>query len=446
MFGHHLPGVSDEERMKELWYQPSYGFLSAEKFHKRLKDGGYDIPFKKVKAFVSDQSAAQIAWTPKKPKVYNSVVAPYAGANYQMDTMFMTKYTTVNNYSYILVVVDVHSRKMGAAAMKNKSDYTEAFPVIVQNYFTKEGNEVWPASLSCDREYINEEFKQMMEDRGVNIWYSQPDQPNKNAIVERIIRTMRVWFKRWFHESVDGNWVAVLPEFIENYNNLFHSTIKANPSDVWDGVATNNQQQKWVPAQREVGDRVRLVLRKHAKNPFAKSGDRKVSRNIYTIIQRAPKEEGHRQFKWIIARESDHSIVTEGDGETPKRFLDYELIKIGHAHGRPAEEEPAVERIQRGNQVARRLRQQEDLPGEVQRVEIPFTQLGYFPEEGPQRRIEATIELPEALQPTNLKRQSKQTSFYAREQPKKKAKEKQTKKEKPLTLRRRHRNIWPPLK
>jgi hypothetical protein len=47
---------------------------------------------------------------------------------------------------------------------------------------------VWPRTLSCDNEYKAQQFIEATEKHGTQIRYSQPDQPNKNAVVERVIR------------------------------------------------------------------------------------------------------------------------------------------------------------------------------------------------------------------------------------------------------------------
>lgn len=400
--------VVTDDLLKQLYYNPSFGYSSPVKFHKKLVAEGYNVSFKRVKEWLAQQNAYQISKRPPIPKSYNSVVAPYPGANYQIDIMYQKKYKTNGGHKFVFVCIDVASRKLGLAAMKNRAAkaYIKAWRQVLKRYFKKvnEVEPVWPASVSCDREFVDATWVGQLEERGVNIWYSQPNQPNKNAIVERVIRTIRGYLKRWRWQNDDPNWDAFLPQLCYNYNHTWHRTIKQQPEEIWNGTASSHQVVKWVPAKRKLGERVRIVLRGKSDSPFIKSDERKVSGKVYTIVQRAPPNEGHRQFKWIVADEDTHHIVTEKKTDKPVRFLDYELVPVPHTHGTQAMDRVRVSQQVVQNVVEQRL-EREELPGEVVRTNIPFVQLGTLgrPQD---RTIHATIELPANQQPATLKRQS----------------------------------------
>lgn len=309
------------ERLREIYYDKSQGYWSANKLAYRARQLGLHIGIKKIREWLKTQSVVQVAQkVPEKPCRFNTIVAPYAGFNYQMDTMDMSR-RQIHGYRYVLLIIDVHSRLLGGAAMKHKNEYDVKFDEIITTWFQRNGEAVWPKELSCDREYNIEGFVSEMEGRNIVLYYSQPDQPHKNAIVERVIRTLRGIMHRLFLAEDDPDWVAMLPDLITNYNTSLHSTIKATPQDVWDGVAENRQTIRWIPTQHKVGDRVRTVLRKERGNPFSKTDTRKVSKNVYVIVERAPGQ----GFKWMIANERTGDVVYGADGE-PRLYLDYELI------------------------------------------------------------------------------------------------------------------------
>ena len=58
------------------------------------------------------------------------------------------------------------------------------------------------------------------------------------AIVDRVMRTLRLIFKRFFVSKNSFHWIDYLGDIERNYNNTFHSTIKQLPDDVFYGKAT----------------------------------------------------------------------------------------------------------------------------------------------------------------------------------------------------------------
>lgn len=334
-----------DEVLKQHWYDATFGYTTAPKFHKRLLEEGYNVSLKRVREWIAKQNAYQIASYPKKPKHYNSVTAPYPGANYQIDIMIQKKFKTHRGNKHIFVCIDVASRKLGLVAMKNrkKESWIDAWNRVLGTYFKKElgGAGIWPASVSCDREFINVDFRNALQERGVNLFYSQVHQPNKNPIVERVIRTIRGWLFRWREANDDPDWDMVLPDLCYNYNHTYHNTLKATPQGIWEGREKSKQVVRWVPAQRKLQEKVRVIQRQVGADPFKKSDSRRVSRKVYSIVQRAPKDKGHRQFKWVLADTETGNIVRERtrsrtQGE-PVQWLDYELIPVPHTHGLGAE-------------------------------------------------------------------------------------------------------------
>ena len=76
------------------------------------------------------------------------------------------------------------------------------------------------------------------DSKGINVYMSQSNEMNKQAIVERLNRTLKGMISKWrtaHQDDGNRNWVAELPNFIRNYNTTRHGTMKETPEDIWYG-------------------------------------------------------------------------------------------------------------------------------------------------------------------------------------------------------------------
>lgn len=98
----------------------------------------------------------------------------------------MDKFGKSNNGSkYILVFIDVFTRRAYAIPMKTKSinDTSQALERFCENNFP-------PTVLNCDNDssFMGREFQNVIKEHNIlmieniEIWYSSPNQDNKNSI------------------------------------------------------------------------------------------------------------------------------------------------------------------------------------------------------------------------------------------------------------------------
>ena len=92
--------------------------------------------------------------------------------------------------------------------------------------------------------------------------YSQPNEINKNAIVERFNRTLAELLQKWRIATGKYDWYKVLPDIVDNYNNTFHGTIKATPSSVFNKNEIPQIHIKKIIHKFNVGDQVRIKIEK----------------------------------------------------------------------------------------------------------------------------------------------------------------------------------------
>jgi hypothetical protein len=102
-----------------------------------------------------------------------------------------------------LVVIDVYSRYVAARALTNRR--IASIIEMVKECFEELGGP--PQNMNCDNEFNNGEFNKFMSDEGIRMWYSEPDEINKNAIVERFNRTLALLIQRWRVGSGSHDWL-----------------------------------------------------------------------------------------------------------------------------------------------------------------------------------------------------------------------------------------------
>jgi len=154
-------GINDI--LKRYYFNNKQGFQSLEKFYRTLRQEGVKVTKKQVQQWLKTQPAYEETTRPRKPAVFNTIWADFPGQNYQMDTMFMTNYVYAG-FKYILLVIDVHSRYLGAFPMKDKktANYVRAFREIIEDQF----DGIWPKSLNCDNEYNTNTFRGFLDENG----------------------------------------------------------------------------------------------------------------------------------------------------------------------------------------------------------------------------------------------------------------------------------------
>src|ERR1700733_4351929 len=98
--------MSNEEIIREAFYDPSVGFTGAEKLYKYLQKKGHNITRKEVKNFLSKQEITQVSQ--KNYGKAGSFVPPYPLYEFQIDLIYLDN-AQLNKKSYGLVCIDTCS-------------------------------------------------------------------------------------------------------------------------------------------------------------------------------------------------------------------------------------------------------------------------------------------------------------------------------------------------
>ena len=163
------------------------------------------------------------------------------GANFQMqadliDFSLLKSYN--DHYKYILVVIDVFSKKAFTAYLKTKtsSDMIQAFEQLMP-----EIGKFQKLQMDMGREFLNRPFQTWLKQHHVEHFYTQ-NFDTKASIAERFIRTLKEKLWRYFTYTNNRRYVEVLPALVESYNNTYHRSIRRAPNS----VNSENQETVWL--------------------------------------------------------------------------------------------------------------------------------------------------------------------------------------------------------
>lgn len=135
----------------------------------------------------------------------------------QADLIEMQQFKRNNRgYRYILIVIDVFSKRAFAEALKDKTakSTTEAMEKI----FIQVGQRIRNLQTDDGREFFNSKMKRLLAQYGdINHYHSYS--VKKASIVERLIRTIKR--KLYMQISLNGSyrWYTILEKVIQTYNN-----------------------------------------------------------------------------------------------------------------------------------------------------------------------------------------------------------------------------------
>ena len=178
--------------------------------------------------------------------------------------------------NFLLLVIDTFS-KYGWIKDKKGETVAKALKQIF-----KEGRR--PGKLWTDkgREFFNKDVKDLVE------LYSTENE-EKSSIVERWIRTKKDKMWKYFTDNNTYNYMSVLPDLLEDYNNTVHSSTKFTPTEaskeeneltVWRNLYPDRFKTNRLTPKFSVGDEVRITKKKKV---FEKGYTTRWTEEIFTI-------------------------------------------------------------------------------------------------------------------------------------------------------------------
>lgn len=239
---------------------------------------------RKKKKWLQQQDAYTLHKAARRRYPRRKTIVPGSHFQAQADLIDFSALKKYNSgYKYILVVIDVFSKKASVAYLKNKTG------VEMKKAFKQTLEKIGPfQKLQTDlgTEFFNKTFQAWLRQQNISHFHSF-NYEIKASIAERFIRTLKEKLWRYFTHTNSRRYIEVLPRLVESYNKTYHSSIKRTPNS----VNIENQEQVWqilyaennhVKPKLQINDRIRLSV---ARQKFRKSYLPKWTEEIFQIAR-----------------------------------------------------------------------------------------------------------------------------------------------------------------
>ena len=263
-----------------------YNFPSKSKLYALAKKEGVKATMKDIETFLNKQNTQQI-FSRKVRQKPGHIVSFQPGMRFQMDLVDMTNFSSKNGgYGWIMLLVDVFTRKLYAYRMKSKN---ETNILAVLNKFFDDHH---PDIIMSDNEsgFKSKSVQKLMDDNHVINDMVEPQDHKALGVIDRAVQTIKNAIYKYMKEENTTSYSSELPRIIEAYNDTPNSGImNIAPNDAEQKenkealqILNNRKEQKNLKhgVELTVGDTVRVRLN---KNSFTRSYDEKYSDKQYTI-------------------------------------------------------------------------------------------------------------------------------------------------------------------
>lgn len=261
------------DELRDLYYNPKTGLISAYKLYVKLNK---TIPLKTIEAFINQQESYQIKKHVKGYQAYKPIIVYSSNDQWQIDLIEFSKYSKWNaGFKYLLSVIDVFSRKAFVAALKSKSDTTDAMRKILA--IQK------PILIQSDNgtEFLNKSFQNLLKSANVRHITVDVGNHRRQGVVERFNKTIENLISRYQESRNTNRYIEILDDLVYNYNHTKHRAVNDTPEKKYylnpnSGLIKTFQYNN----QIKVGDKVRILK---DRMTFQKGHEPTFSKTIYLV-------------------------------------------------------------------------------------------------------------------------------------------------------------------
>jgi transposase InsO family protein len=393
----YKPLTKDEEdRLKTEYYEKNnrVGFeklyAAVRQPNGKTKTGKqqFSPSLRQVQAWLAQQQVAQDYKPVRKPKEVRPILVSKVNDLVQMDYLVLTEDLTYNKHRHILNAIDVLSKKAysrspvtPAGTAPTAAQTLKLAKEIFEEIKAEHGS--YPKRLQTDNgAHFLSSFEKAFEPNGElsAIKYSSGMRyrATSQAVVERFNQTLRNMIRRFTMDEAD--WVSQLQQFVSNYNNNRHTTLRMTPNqaakaDVGDadvGPKTETQVKLQEAKDRlkekakvrnknlmvlNKGDKVRLVNFKKAKDQGQYKDEPNWWPEVYEIYHVFQSKVG-RAPMYSLEPNPPTTIVGNRPGykgeskSARRRFSVYELQVVGRLGEKHSESIAVSRSVDTQNKIA----------------------------------------------------------------------------------------------
>ena len=184
------------------------------------------VPLAKVKAALEHIDSYTLHREYKRPAEHNMYYSHERRKQFQADLIDISNLKRTNQgVTFLLVIIDVFSRKIWVMPLKSKS--AQSSSAAFQDWIESlRGDLKQQAQILTDSgtEFYNRMVKEVMESAGIKLVKAK--NIYKAAIAERVNKTIQVLIYKYLTDKGTDKYIDVLDRLIHGYNSKKHQTLK----------------------------------------------------------------------------------------------------------------------------------------------------------------------------------------------------------------------------
>ena len=255
--------------LNKLYYNPKTGYISAQKLYEKAALVDSNIKLKDVKDWYKSQEEIQIHRR-QASKFDDFKIASPNPDSWQADLTFTPSLK-------IFTAININSRIAVAYFIVSKSK--DSMIKVLKRF--RRDHKVSILTTDNGSEFTNHQVEAFFRTHSIKHFNNEAGDHHTMGKIERFNRTLKMRLMRMTAKIT----AKILKDVISNYNNTFHSTIKATPNDMKgkvdrEALDHNRMLLGDVNLSFQRGDAVRYRLK---KNTFQKESAL-WSKTVYTVI------------------------------------------------------------------------------------------------------------------------------------------------------------------
>ena len=284
----NLESEEDRNELLRLYHSEESGHYDYKTTAARMQANGHTWPggLKQLESFIFRCPCQKYIARPQvfheSPRLLSTFVP---NARWDMD--FLVLEEDVNRHKCALVVVDSCDRFL-LELKPLKSSILSEFAPVLRELFCKIGK---PASIMADGagNFGSEDYERLLEFLGVERVPTIPRNSQDNAIVERLIRTIKTQASAIKEErylaNISNSWSEILPLVLRNHNARVHSSTGFAPAAVRFGLADSLSDRHMDISQADMLSSLKQNIHQAKLNQLAR-GPMKSNTNSLVIGRR----------------------------------------------------------------------------------------------------------------------------------------------------------------
>lgn len=227
--------LPSREELQELYVTPGHpvAFSSPGAIY-RYFDG--DLPLNDIREALQGIHAYAAHREYKQPHTYNPFYVYQRRTRFQADLIDVLPLRAANRgFGYLLVIIDIFSRKVWVMPLKRKDRFTTAQALRAWLTTLDADSGAWTTDarqqrrqryLFTDRgrEFVNAEVQKLLDEFNVKFNTSKRGL-NKAALAERVNKTLQIRIYRGLRHTGRKNYIDTLPHTVDAYNNSKHRSL-----------------------------------------------------------------------------------------------------------------------------------------------------------------------------------------------------------------------------